>query len=327
MIKTKLIYNPHAGGKWPSFFHDPATRLEDIRDLLKKYEIDFDESPTTAPGDVLKLARAAAKAGYDRVLVAGGDGTVGEAANGLIGTDTALGIMPLGTYMNVARMLSIPLNLEQAVAVIKMGNVRSIDVGEIVSLEEELVDGKSVNEPWYFLESVGIGLEADYQKKYLSWKQGHWKAIFGLIKDMRRFYSVPLHIELDEERSFDSHSHIIMISNGPYMGAGLAIAGTAKLNDHTFTIHRYRMSKISLLLHIMRIKLFGRQNNPDVVTYTSKHVRVTSSERRPVDADARVFGKTPVSLSIKPNALKIIVGFPNVPRDSAMLSKKTILSP
>jgi diacylglycerol kinase (ATP) len=164
MLKTKLIYNPRAGAKKRIFSRSNPLLLQDISALLDKYEIEFDAAPILKPGDARRLAREAAEQGYEQLIVAGGDGTIGEAATGLIGSKTALGLLPLGTYMNVARMLSIPFNLEGAVMVIKMGNVRSIDIGEILSLEEERVDGKIAHEENYFLESVGIGLEADFQK-------------------------------------------------------------------------------------------------------------------------------------------------------------------
>ncbi len=325
-MKTKLIYNPHAGSKKRLFPDNPGTLLQEISTLLHKYEIAFDESPTNAPGDVRRLAHEAVTQGYDLVIVAGGDGTVGEAAQSLIGTNTTLGILPLGTYMNVARMLSIPFQLEKAVMILKMCNVRTIDVGEILSLEEEQIDGQRVNEPSYFLESAGVGLGADFQKTFLSWEKGNWNALWKMLKDMRQFYKIPLHVELDGNQSFDSHTHMLLVSNGPYMGAGLAVAPSAKLNDHVFTIHRYRMSKGDLFKHFFLMKLLGYRSHPDVLTYTSKFVRITSREKRPVDADARVFGHTPVSLTIKPKAFKVIVGYPDVVQDSALLSK-TYLRP
>jgi diacylglycerol kinase (ATP) len=326
MSKTMLIYNPHAGAKKRPFSRVMTFILEDIRRLLRKYEIPFDESPTKGPGDARILAREAAKAGYGQVIVAGGDGTVGEAANGLVGTKTALGILPLGTFMNVARMLSIPFDLEQAVLILKIGNVRTIDVGEVVSLGEKQVDAVRADEPAYFLESTGIGLEADWQRKFLSWERGNWKAVFQIVRDLRRLYAHPLHVELDGGRSFDTNAHLLMVSNGPYMGAAIPVAPSSKLNDHVFTVRRYRLSKGDLLMHLLRLKTVGHDEGKDVMTYKSEAIRITSDEKRPVDADARIFGKTPVSLVVKPDALRVIAGFPDSPADSSLLGK-TYLTP
>jgi len=76
-------------------------------------------------------ARAAAKAGYPLVLAAGGDGTVAAVARGLVGSQTVLGMIPLGTYNNVATSLGIPVDAEQACALIAAAPVRAVDVGEV----------------------------------------------------------------------------------------------------------------------------------------------------------------------------------------------------
>lgn len=334
MVKTKLLYNPHAGSKKHIFSGTNPLLLEDIYGLLYKYEIEFDAASIVKPGDARRLAREAAAEGYQRLIVAGGDGTVAEAATGLIDSSTALGILPLGTYMNVARMLSIPFNLESAVMVVKMGNIRSIDVGEILSLEEERVDGKVAREANYFLESVGIGLEADLQKYFSSTHRNRWRAIVQLLKDMRSFYTTPLTIELDGKRTVTSKAHLVMISNSPYSGASLSVAPSSKLNDHTLTITTYKMSKKELLWHMLRLKMarsgfdsYVYKNHPDIHTYTSTSVIVSAKKKRPVDADARIFGETPIAVTVKPSSLKVIVGFPASKKESAMLEKKTYIVP
>lgn len=333
MLKTKLIYNPRAGAKKHIFSGSNPMLLQDIQALLDKYEIEFDSDPIIKPGDARRLAAEAVEQGYQQLIVAGGDGTVGEAATGLIGSQTALGILPLGTYMNVARMLSIPFNLESAVIVIKMGNIRSIDVGEIVALEEERVDGKVAREENYFLESVGIGLEADFQKFFLSFNKRRWQSLIQLVKDTRSFYKMPLKIELDGARIIESKSHIVMISNGPCMGANLSVAPASKLNDHVLKITLYKMSKRELFWHIVRLKVsnsrfytYNFKHNPDIQTYTSTTVKITSKKTRPVDADARIFGQTPISVKVKPKALRVMVGFAEAKKESALLEKKVYIS-
>jgi diacylglycerol kinase family enzyme len=108
--KYLLIYNPNAGKKRSlfQFKSKPGTSLEDVRFLLEKYQIPVDLAPTKAPGHASQLAKESIKKGYKGVLVAGGDGTVGEAANGLIDSDMPLGILPFGSFMNTAKMLSVP---------------------------------------------------------------------------------------------------------------------------------------------------------------------------------------------------------------------------
>lgn len=333
MLKTKLIYNPHAGEKKHFFSGAKPQLLQEVHDLLNKYEIKFDDSPTLKLGDARRLAREAVEQGYERVIVAGGDGTVGEVASGLIGSKTVLAILPLGTFMNVAHMLSIPLDLESAVMVIKMGNVHSVDIGEVISLEDERVEGKIARESNYFLESVGIGFEADFQKFFLNFEKHRWQSFVQLLKDTRSFYNTPLQIEFDGQKKMESKAQIVMISNGPSMGANLAVAPEAKLNDHLLTITLYKISKKELLWHLLRLKMPGHKfyaaavkDNPKIKSYTATSVKITSSSSRPVDADARIFGHTPIAVKIKPGAIKAVVGFVGLKQESAMLKKEIYIS-
>ena len=323
MSKVKFIYNPKAGAK-RSFFtkREPGFVLESIRALLRKYEIECDESPTRAAGDARRIAAQAAKDGYETVIVAGGDGTVGEAANGLIGTNVVLGILPLGTFMNVARMLDIPFDLEQAVMVIKMNNVRLIDVGEILSIE-----GDRPSEPTFFLESSSIGLEADFQNEFLAWERGDASALGRFLRRGIKGYRHPLHVELDNNRSFESRAHVIMISNGPYAGSAIPVAPNAKLNDSLLTVRRYHMSKFELVQHVLSSLIFGSHKEPKIEVYTSANVRVTSKSPRTVHADGRIFGKTPITITLRPKALHVITGYPASVEESALLAKKTYLAP
>ena len=90
-IKAHLIYNPTAGPR------DARRDLKRVCSHLKGCGWSVELRMTEKPGDAIALARAAAQAECDVAIVAGGDGTIGEAVNGLVGTQTALGVLPMGT--------------------------------------------------------------------------------------------------------------------------------------------------------------------------------------------------------------------------------------
>lgn len=322
MIKTRFIFNPRAGKSALSLFKNPSMRLNDIYVLLDKYGIEFEAAPSEKPGDVLRLASEAVSEGYERVIVAGGDGTVGEAANALVGTDTVLGIIPSGTYMNMARMLSIPRDPERAVMLLCMGQTRSIDAGELVEIQAEEVAPGAAAKQWHFFESVGIGVDADYQKNYLRWKQGDITAIFSFLAAQARRKRVRLSIELDEGRRIDADSHLVTVSNGPYMGAGIAVAETAKLNDRLLTVRVYRMSRLEIFLNLLMRKAELAVTDRRIDTYFSKSARITAPRPQPVHADGRIFGQTPVSLEVRPNALKVITGFPDPAKEPSLTESR-----
>lgn len=342
-IKVKLIYNPRAGAKRKLLNNKDSFALEDLISLLKQYQIEVDYFPTRRPGHATELAASASGEGYNAVIAAGGDGTVSEVANGLINTDIPLGIIPLGTFMNIARMLSIPTDLEKAVAIIKIGRTRKIDVGKITMISGERIsdhpsvkikervlrDSSSVintptNTGLYFLESAGIGLDAELQEQFLEFEQGNFKTIFKMIKTYLDYYIAKSKITIDNE-VIETKASLIAVSNGPFTGAALPISPQAKLNDHRLSVTIYKMSKFELVKYFLRWFISKKITQSKIQTYKAKKVKIESRSKRIVHTDARVFGTTPIELEIIPNALNVISGFP---KDSKYtLMKRTYLDP
>jgi diacylglycerol kinase family enzyme len=111
-----LIYNPNAGEKLGLTTNpaDPGS----ARAALDRARVPYDAWETAGPGDATRLAREAVQEGRQLVIAAGGDGTVNEVAQGLVGSDVTLGVMPLGSVMNVVRTLRVPRDLDGAARVI-----------------------------------------------------------------------------------------------------------------------------------------------------------------------------------------------------------------
>jgi diacylglycerol kinase (ATP) len=123
--RTLVIVNPFAGQE------QPERLRRRLGGALAAREAPFDLVTTQYAGHAAELAHEAAGLGYRAVAVCGGDGTLAEAATGLVGTRTPLAIIPRGTGNQVALNLGIPLDLEQAVGVAVNGPVRAIDLGRI----------------------------------------------------------------------------------------------------------------------------------------------------------------------------------------------------
>jgi len=105
-----LIVNPNAGRKIGMTTN--AFGVDDARDLLARHGIDAEIWCTEHPGHATTLALRAVREQYQLVIAAGGDGTVEEVAEGLVGSTVELGVLPLGSVMNIARMLGIPRDLD-----------------------------------------------------------------------------------------------------------------------------------------------------------------------------------------------------------------------
>ncbi len=316
--RVKVIYNPFAGTT-KKLVSNPIS-LEDVKHFLERYEIDADFYPTEHKGHATELAHNAIKEKYKLVLVAGGDGTVGEAANGLVNSDVTLGILPMGTYMNIARMLSIPLDIEKAVMILRIGQIRKIDVGAITTLS-----GKKLDKPYVFLESVGFGLEAQVHQYAGEFEKGNIKAPFILLKTVYEYLSQKAEVIMDNQ-TIRTKATNINISNGPYSGPALPMAPKAKLNDHHLTITVFKMGKFDLFYYFLRLWL-GFKRNKKPQTYESENVQINTKHPRLVHADARLYGETPVEVKIIPQALKVLTGFPDQSDPIKSFKKATILEP
>ena len=316
--KVKLIYNPHAGRKRSLFAKGKSVSLEDIKGLLEQYHIPVDYAPTKRPGHATELAKESINEGYNLVLAAGGDGTISEVANGLVNSDMTLGLLPMGSFMNIARMLSIPRDLEKAIALIKIGRTRKIDVGVVTKL-----DGEKLSTPSYFLEGAGIGIEANFQHKFLDFERGNKKALIDLFHTLADTYNHPVKIYLDDEE-METKAIMVTVSNGPFTGAALELAPKAKLNDHKLTVSLFKMTKLELAKYFLHMKRNNKTYSPKIKTYQASKVKLITGRDSIIHADARVFGTTPAEFKILPSALNVITGFPKPGFDKALL-KRTLL--
>src|SRR5262249_23514137 len=145
--RATLISNPKTGR-----YNSRRRSIQDVAARLESLGVEVDLQLTRGPGDATEIASRAARNGNAEVIVAGGDGTINEAIQGLAGTDASLAIIPRGTGNVLARELGLPLDEEAAVAVVAKGNSRKIYLG--------LVTDETTNEGRYFVLMAGVGLDA-----------------------------------------------------------------------------------------------------------------------------------------------------------------------
>src|SRR6185436_1466848 len=126
MRKAVLIANPRAGQGGPRRRQEAIQRF--CR-LLKESGIDVEVRPTTGPNDATRLAAEVVREGFREVIVSGGDGTINEALQGLVGSPVRLGIWPRGTANVLGRELCLPRQVERVAAIIAGGTARRIHVG------------------------------------------------------------------------------------------------------------------------------------------------------------------------------------------------------
>jgi len=248
---------------------------------------------STSEEEAIEATRDARQNGYDAVVAAGGDGTVRLAAAQLLGSETSLGILPMGSVMNIARMLGISRDLEEAAATIEAGQTRRIDIG---TCGDE-----------HFFESASVGMNAAIFKQVQQADEGDYRGIARAIRTAFRYRPARMVVELDEG-TFRTRALMITVSNGPYTGAGFTVAPDARLDDGRFDISVFRhFSKLDLIRHFGSIAFGRRAYSPHVRTYRSRRVRIDGSRPLPARADSEDLGSTPVEFVTQHQVLSVIV--------------------
>ncbi len=290
--RIRVIWNAAAGvkGGLPTNGADE----ERIRSLMARARIGTELVVTATAEDARAEAGDAVSRGYALVVAIGGDGTVGVVAGALLGSRTALGILPLGSVMNIARSLGIPRDPDAAADAIARGDVAVVDVGVVAG------------HPFY--EAGSVGMNAAMFREAQRIDQGDWSSVARTVWAAIRYRPARMSIDLDD-RQIRTRALMITVSNGPYTGAGMTVAPGARLDDGRFDVRVFRrFSKVRLLRHLVSIA-FGRYRYaPEVDTFRSRTVRIQSASPLPARADSRDLGTTPVEFVTRPRALRVVVG-------------------
>ena len=233
------------------------------------------------------------------LVVGGGDGTLGSAASQLAGSDTTLGILPLGTLNHFARDLGIPPDTNDAIAVIAAGHAVRVDVGT--------VDGR------VFLNNSSLGLyptivnERDRERRRL--RLGKWPALARATwLALRHPATFSANVCLPGE-DLQRRTPFVFIGNNRYVLEGFGIGKREKLDDGVLSICILRPKGAFGFLWLGLRALFGRASQEDFEALEATELRVESDARGiEVAADGEVWrSASPVRFGVRPRALKVLV--------------------
>ena len=292
-----LIFNPRAKAA-----QKQTCNPEELVECLRSYGIAADLRLKTSGKVARQLARDAAKRGVELVIVAGGDGTIEDVFPKLLGSKTALGIIPLGTMNNIARSLGIPLDVEHACLLVGMGIKRHIDVGRICS--------QSKPKGAYFLESAGVGLSALAAPLGQAAEKGQLQRFVASLGKMFTFQGAEVCVACDDNPPLEAHTQVVTVSNAPLLGKNMLVAPDAKADDGLFDVAVYDgLSKYELERHFLAIANGTRIDDPRVSFRRAQRVQISASAPLAANADLNVLdAEQRWALDVLPGALAVVVG-------------------
>jgi len=290
-----LIFNPTAG----ALRRDPG-KIERLTRVLARQGVDVLLLPTNYAGDATRLASQSVNDGAEIVAVCGGDGTINEAAQSLIGTETALAVLPCGTANVLARELRLPGDENALAELIAGRSARTISVGRAVKPETG----------WerYFLLMAGIGLDAtivngvDLGLKRLI---GAGAYLASGLDYLARLPLTPFSIDLNGRRH---ESTFTVISNAASYAVCFTLAPGAEVDDDKLDVcvfnSRSRLVYLTYAFLSMAKGLHTRISN--VVYQPAREALANSNDKALVQLDGDVVGTLPMRFEIAPQALRII---------------------
>lgn len=297
--KTLLIYNPTAG-PW-----DMTRTLKRLAEYMHKCDWAMEMVQTEHPGDATQYARRAVEDGCDIVLVAGGDGTINEAVNGLVGTSTALGIIPAGTGNILAHQLHMPI-LSLATPLY----VR--DVGEaLCESRMQRVDAGVINER-YFVCWAGLGLDAEIAayiepRPRLAKQFRTLPYIIAGFTVAAEFRGVRSRIVI-EGRTFRTRALMVLASNIQLYAAFFNIAPRARMDDGLLDIFVFKgLGFPYVVRHLLHVFSGRHQHDPKVMHALARTMTVHTAPTVAVHLDGDPYGDTPAVIGIEPGKLLLLV--------------------
>ena len=284
------------------FIRNPKSGILRTQNLIRKTiewnftgVFDFEFLETRYPGHAKELAAEAAAQGYDAVVAIGGDGTTNEIGSALVHTETALGIIPLGSGNGLARGLKIPLSPLRAAKILKSGRFERIDAGQV---EDNI----------YYIVN-GMGFDAVIGKAF---NEQHVRGLLPYFTiGFREYFSFKpeVYVLKFDGKQIVASALFVTIANLKGWGGGAIIAPDARFDDGLFDICvLHKASTWYILANLYKLFTGGVVKLRKYSRFRADSLEILRERPGPYHFDGEVReGGTELHVSVIPRALKVIV--------------------
>lgn len=289
--RIAVIYNPNAGRA-----RERQQSIDRFASMLREAGRTVDVCPTAHPNHATDLSREAVARGCDLVVANGGDGTMNEVLQAVVGTDATLGFWPGGTANVLAAEIGFPTGVDQVVGRVLRAHTKKVTVGRANSR--------------YFLLMAGIGLDAAVSAAVdPGLKKRLGKAAFGFaaLKYFWRWDVQPVRVQLPGEEVV---GRFVIAGNAHSYGGGFKMTPDADLTDPDLDLCIFQSeNRLSYLKYALAAVAGWHQGMEGVVYRKVRAARITSASAAdaPVQLDGEVTGGLPLQLEAIPEAVKLLV--------------------
>jgi diacylglycerol kinase (ATP) len=282
---TIVILNPTAGS--PEHIRSWQQRVESLAG-------DCPVRVTTHPGEAEALAKRAVEEGFSRIVAAGGDGTVSQVANGLVGSNATLGVLPMGSVNVFAMELGLPvLNLQRCWDIIEDVNVRLVDLPS--------ANGR------YFVQLAGVGLDAQVVKETSLTFKRSFGPLSYLISAAHIAARQPPKLFIESEHTPVEEGSFVLIGNGRLYGGPFPFFKHAIIDDGLFDVVVFkRLGYLEIVKYLQDVVFSSDIKVPEIEYFQTRQLRITSEQDVPLELDGELAGNCPVDFRIRERALRVL---------------------
>ncbi len=284
MSSTLIILNPAARSE----------RAQRLRARVESMARNCVVCATTHIGEAESMARRGVEEGFEKIVAAGGDGTINEVVNGLAGSQATLGLLPIGTMNVFATELGLPVhNLEGCWDIVQGQHTRTVDLPK-------------ANQK-FFVQLAGVGLDAQVVKETSTQLKRNFGPLSYLISAAQIAARQPPRLFIQSEDALIDEGSFVLVGNGRLYGGPFPFFKHAALDDGLFDVIVFkRLGYLEMIKYLQDVVFSSEIRVPEVEYFQTRQLRVESDQTVPVELDGELVGNCPVEFSLQQRFLRVL---------------------
>jgi diacylglycerol kinase (ATP) len=250
---------------------------------------------SSSAAEAESIARNAVREGFEKIVAAGGDGTIHAIVNGLAGSGATLGLLPIGTMNVFAMELGLPIhNLESCWNIIERDQVRVIDLPS--------ANGK------YFVQLAGVGLDAQAVKETSLALKRNFGPLSYLISAAQIAARKPPRLVIESSNTSIEEASFVLIGNGRRYGGPFPFFKQALLDDGLLDVVAFKqVGYLEIIKYLQDVFFSSDIRLPEVEYFQTERLRISSDQEVPVELDGELVGNCPVEFEMREHRLRVLV--------------------
>ncbi len=298
-----VIVNPHAGKR------RVGEEVPELERTLRARDLEYTLLRTEGRGDATRFARETLETGGRFIVAVGGDGTVHEVVNGMMGADGAaiapdavLGVVAAGSGCDFIRTFGLPGDASRACYHLTGDNTYPLDVGKITYTT---VSGETDVRYFVNVAEAGLGGAVASRAARMSPRLGQSKYFFGFWLTLPRFKLATVRVQADR-RTYEGPAYLVVVGNAQYYGGGMKISPRSYPGDGVLDVLVFKGPKTDSFTLLPKIYRGEHLPNDHIEELRVKQALTIEADRPlPIEADGEVLGSTSATVDVVPQAIRM----------------------